>query len=249
MRRRAFIALLGGAAAWPLAARAQQPAMPVIGFLDSRPADGMAERVRAFRQGLKDTGIVEGENVGIEYRWAENEIDRLPALAADLVRRRVAVMAVPGDPDSALASKESSTTIPIVFVVNEDQVRLGLVASLARPGGNITGFSMFEFSIIGKMLEMLKQTAPGIAGTALIYNPDNPATDLFVLPAFERAASALGVRPAGFAVHDTAEIERAIEASARLPNGSLFFPPDVTVAIHRELITTLVARHRLPAIY
>src|SRR5258707_8858596 len=174
MRRRAFIALLGGAAAWPLAARAQQPAMPVIGFLDSRPADGMAERVRAFRQGLKDTGIVEGENVGIEYRWAENEIDRLPALAADLVRRRVAVMAVPGGPASALAAKAASTTIPIVFVVNEDPVRLGLVASLARPGGNITGFSMFEFSIIGKMLEMLKQTAPGIAGTALIYNPAFP---------------------------------------------------------------------------
>jgi putative ABC transport system substrate-binding protein len=170
--RRAFITLLGGAAAaGPLAARAQQPAMPVVGFLSAVSPDGYSDRVGAFRQGLKDAGSVEGENVAVEYRWAENQLDRLHALAADLVRRRVAVIVASGGTAPALAAKAATTTTPIVFIVPEDPVKLGLVASLARPGGNLTGVNFLLGELQAKRLDLLHELVPRARRIAVLVQP------------------------------------------------------------------------------
>jgi putative ABC transport system substrate-binding protein len=250
MRRREFITLLGSAtAAWPLAARAQQPATPVIGFLDSRPPDGMTERVRAFRQGLKDTGIVEGDNVTIEYRWAENQIDRLPALAADLVQRRVAVIAVPGGPASALAAKAATSTIPIVFVVNEDPVRLGLVASLARPGGNATGINILIGELVAKRLELLRELVPGAARVAVLVNPANATSTETTLRDVEPAARAIGLQIQVLNASTSREIDAAFATFVRERPDALFVSTDALFMSRRVQLANLASRHAVPATY
>jgi putative ABC transport system substrate-binding protein len=195
MRRRTFITLVGGAvAAWPLAARAQQPAMPVIGLLDARSSDAMADRLRGFRDGLKEAGYVEGDNVTITYRWAENEIDRLPERSAELVRRRVAVIVATGGISTGLAAKAATTTVPIVFLVSDDPVRLGFVASLARPGGNLTGVNFFNSELAAKQLELLHELVPQAARVAIFVNPVQAAIVEPMLRNTESAARTMGLQ-------------------------------------------------------
>jgi len=227
--RRKLLAALGGAAAgWPVAARAQQPAMPVIGFLELRSPDVVVDRMRAFRQGLKDTGHVEGANAAIEYRWAENQIDRLPALAADLVRRSVAVIATAGGPQPALAAKAATSTIPIVFGVPEDPVRLGLVASIARPGGNVTGINFVNLELTAKRLELLRELVPGAVRVAVLVNPANPTSTETTLREVQSAAAAIGLQI------------QVLKASA------LFVSQDGFFGSRRLQLANMAARHAIP---
>jgi putative tryptophan/tyrosine transport system substrate-binding protein len=250
MRRRELITLLGGAiAAWPLAARAQQPTMPVVGFLDPRSPEANADRVGAFRQGLKDAGYVEGENVAIEYRWAENQMDRLPELAAELVRRRVAVIAASGGPDTAFAAKMSTTVIPIVFAVGDDPVRLGLVASLARPGGNLTGINFFVSELAAKRLELLRQLVPTATRVTVLVNPTEATLTESTLRDVEAVARVVGLQIKVLNASTSREIDTAFETIGRERPDALFVGTDPFFVSRRVQLAQLTTLHKVPAIY
>ena len=249
MKRREFITLLGSAAvAWPIAARAQQPAMPVIGFLGATSPDAAnADYLRVFRQALKESGYVEGENVAIEYRWAETQLDRLPALAAELVSRRVAVVVSVEGPPVAFAAKAATTTIPIVFSVGEDPVRLGLVASLARPGGNLTGINLVISELTAKRLGLLRELVPGAARVAVLVNPANTANAETTLRDVEPAARAMGLQIQILQASTSREIEAAFATFVRERPDALFVGPDFVS--RRVQLVHLATRHAIPATY
>jgi putative tryptophan/tyrosine transport system substrate-binding protein len=248
LRRRDFITLLGGAAAWPLAAHAQQPAMPVIGFLDPTSPDAEADRLRAFRQGLKDSGYVEGENVAIEYRWADNQIDRLPELAADLVRRQVAVIATRST--GVFAAKSATSTIPIVFSLSEDPVRLGLVSSLARPGGNLTGVNFFSTELAAKRLELLRELVPGLGRVAVLVNPANTMRTEATVKDVQAAADAMGLKTIQVVrASSSSEINASFATFVRERPDALFVGTDPFFTSRRVQLILLTARHALPTTY
>jgi len=247
-RRELLVALGGAAASWPLAARAQQPAMPVIGLLESRSPDAISDRLRAFRQGLKDRGYVEGENIAIEYRFAENQIDRLPTLAADLVRRQVAVIATAG-PSAAFAVKAATATIPSLFAVAEDPVRLDLVASLARPGGNLTGINVFNSELVTKRLELLRELVPRAKRVAVLVDPADEANTRSTLRDAEAAARAMGLRIQVVNATTKREIDAAFEATAREKADALFVGAFPFLNGQGVQLVQLAAFHRLPATY
>jgi putative ABC transport system substrate-binding protein len=249
MKRREFIALLGGAAtaAWPLAARAQQPAMPVIGFLGSASPRLFAGRLRAFHQGLSETGYVEGHNTAIEYRWAEGQNDRLPALATDLVRHRVAVIFSNGL--GAVAAKAATTTIPIVFYTASDAVEAGLVASLSRPGGNLTGATSLNAEIGPKRLELLRELVPMATTIALLVNPTNPTNADTLIRELQAAARPLGLQLPVLHASTERDFDTAFATLLQLRAGALVIGSDAFFSTRSEQLAVLALRHAVPAIY
>jgi putative ABC transport system substrate-binding protein len=245
MKRREFIALLGGAAAaWP--ARAQQAAMPVIGFLDSRTPEALVGRLRAFRQGLQESGYVEGENVAITYRWADNQLDRLPDLASDLVRHRVAVIAAAGR-SCAFAAKAATTTIPITFVLADDPVTVGLVASFARPGGNITGVSFLAAEVTAKRLALLRELIPQVAHIGLLVNPAEAGRTENTVQSVEAASRTMGIKTQVLKANTIHEIETVFEGIERERPDALFIETAPFLNVRNVQLATLAAFHRLPA--
>jgi putative tryptophan/tyrosine transport system substrate-binding protein len=247
MRRREFITLLGGAAsAWPLAARAQQK-MPVVGFLSRASADPSAHLVRAFRQGLSDAGFVEGRNVAIEFRWADGQNDRLPALAADLVHRQVTVIVAISD-SSAVAAKATTATIPIVFAGGNDPVKLGLVASLNRPGGNLTGVTNLNIELGQKRLQLLHELLPKSTIVALLVNPTNPSAET-ISNDLQTAARTIGAQSQVLRASTTSEIETVFASLIRLQAGALVIGPDAFFMSRSEQLAALTLHHGMPAIF
>ena len=247
--RREFMAVLGGAAAaWPVALRAQQPAMPVIGWLSPTSPDNYTDRLRAFRLGLKDTGYVEGENVTVEYRWAENQLDRLPELAAELVRRRVGAIAAPGGVAPAFAAKAATATIPIVCMVGDDPVKLGLVTNLARPGGNLTGINFFAGELAAKRLEILRELVPAATRVAVLVNPINPNAEA-ALREVAAAGSAIGMEIVAFNASSSLEIDAAFASFVRERLDALFVDTGPFFTARRVQLVQLAARHAVPATY
>jgi putative ABC transport system substrate-binding protein len=247
--RREFLATLGGAAvAWPLAARAQQPSMPVVGFVGSDSPDRWATNVRAFQQGLREVGYVEGGNVAIEYRWAEGQNERLSGLVTDLLRRPVSVLAVPGTP-AALAAKAASTTVPIVFAIGADPVQIGLVASLNQPGGNVTGVVTLNVEIAPKRLELLHELFPTATNFALLVNPTNPAVAERVSKDVQAAARTLGIKLHVLRASSESELDAVLATAARLPAVGLVVCPDPFFSSRIEKLAALTIRHALPAVY
>ena len=249
MRRRTFITLLGGLSVWPLRARAQQPTVPVVGFLSPRSPEDSARLGAAFRKALSETGYIEGQNVMVEYHWLEGQYDRLPALMADLVRRRVAVIATPAFTAGAQAAKAATTTIPIVFGVTEDPVNLGLVASLARPGGNATGINIFTSEVVAKRLGLLHDLVPKAVRVAVLINPANAPVAEAMLREVPEAARATGLQIQVLNASTSREIEAAFATLVRDRADALFVAPDGFFGSRRVQFATLAAAHRVPAAY
>ena len=248
MKRRAFIAGLGSAAAWPVVARAQQAAMPVVGFVNGGSADATAGRVAAFRKGLGETGYVEGQNVAVEYNWLEGQFDRLPALMADLVRRRVAVVATPGTLAGTIAAQNATTTIPIVFGLGGDPVSNGVVASLARPGGNATGINVFSLELVAKRLALLHELVPKAVRVAVLLNPAS-VTGEPALREVQGAARAIGLQIHVLNATTIGEIDAAFASIAHDRPDALFVSPNTLFTRRRVQLITLAARERIAASY
>jgi putative tryptophan/tyrosine transport system substrate-binding protein len=249
MRRREFISLLGGAAAaWPLTARAQQPAMPVVGFLHVAFPGPYTQQLAAFRQGLKQSGYIEGQNVAIEYRWANNENDQLPELAADLVRRGVALIVTAGGPASALAAKAATSTIPIVLVFGADPVRLGLAAGLNRPGGNVTGVTFLTTELVAKRLELLREMIPQATTVGYLAAPGSGTSEEMLRDTLA-AAGVLGRLIAVVEAHSDRDFEPAFAALVERQAGALVVAPSQLFDSNRDRLLALAARHKMPAIY
>jgi putative tryptophan/tyrosine transport system substrate-binding protein len=249
MNRRELITLIGGAATWPLATRAEQTALPVIGFINGGTADGAARYAAAFRKGLSETGYLEGQNVMVEYHWLEGQYDRAAAVAAVLVDRHVTVIAVPGLTSAALAAKAATRTIPIVFGIGDDPVRLGLVASLARPAGNATGINFFAQEITSKRLGLLHELMPKATRIAVLVNPSNAESTEVTLKEVRETARALGLEIHVLNASTRGEIDAAFAAVARERAEALFVAGDGLFTSRRVQFATLAARDRVPAMY